>query len=105
MITGATEIFEQFILRSDLTFAENIVLNYAIITKDKWRTMSFAHNFLWRSVIQIAFKNLTQKYNIIKVYEDGSLDVKSNYTRNVVDYKIRSANWRPPKNPIDATHW
>lgn len=102
MIPWATDIIPNFVLRSDLSFAENVVLNYAIITKDKAKTIGSAMNFIARSAAQKAFISLKTKYNIISVDEFGAITVKYTFSPAMQDFKLNNRTGRPAKN---VSHW
>lgn len=86
-----------FVLRSDLTFAENVVLNYALQTKDKALTIGSAMNFIHRSAAQKAFIELSKKYGIISSDDNGVITVHSKFEKNMIPYKLRNRIGRPLK--------
>lgn len=61
----AIDILQDFTLLSDLSYSQNIVFNYASLTKDKAQTISKSMNFIARSAAQAAYKALEEKYEIL----------------------------------------
>ena len=98
MKTSHTDIIPNFVLRQDLSFTENIILNYAIVTKDKAKTIWLAMNFIARSAAQKAFASLKNKYNILTVYHDGSISIKYTFSQNLTEYTLNNRTWRPKKS-------
>lgn len=94
---AATDILDNFVIRSDLTLTEIITLNYAIKTKDKAKTISHSMNFIARSAVQKALSSLHKKYKIITIYSDWSIQINFEFNPEMYEYKIHNATWRPPK--------
>lgn len=101
MKTSHTDIIPNFVLRQDLSFTENIILNYAIVTKDKAKTIWLSMNFIARSAAQKAFASLKNKYNILTVYHDGSISIKYTFSPNLTEYTLNNRTWRPKKSLVE----
>jgi len=100
MLVGATDIIPNFILRWDLGLAENILLNYLILYKDKWVAMWYAFNFMSRSATQKALSTLTVKYAIISILPDGSVQLNREFKKHIVPIKVNNKVGRPSKLAI-----
>ena len=100
MLIGATDIIENFVLRGDLWLPENILLNYMIIYKDKAIAMWHTLNFVSRSAAHKALTNLTKKYKLVHLFEDGSLQINHTFRRYVIPVKINNKTGRPTKLAI-----
>lgn len=97
MLTWACDIIPTFILRQDLTFSENILLNYLIITEDKAKAIWMSMNFIARSAAQRALANLTTKYKMVSIDEFGKATILRRFQPNTVLIPINNRTGRPSK--------
>lgn len=97
MLLWACDIIPTFVLRQDLTFSENILLNYLIITEDKAKAIWMSMNFIARSAAQRALANLTTKYKIVDIDEFGKATILRQFQPNTIMIPINNRTWRPSK--------
>lgn len=97
----AIDVLPQFTLLSDLTYSQNIILNYAIQTKSKSQTIATAMNFLARSACQSAFRALEEKYQIITSDKHWNITINYNFQPSLHTYKVKNWIWRPRSTSQD----
>lgn len=97
MLSWACDIIPLFLLRQDLTFSENIVLNYLIITEDKAKAIGMAMNFIARSAAQRALSTLITKYKIVSIDEFGKVTILKKFKKHTVDIQLNNRTGRPSK--------
>lgn len=97
MLHWACDILPMFILKSDLTFAENILLNYLLITEDKAKAIWMSMNFVSRSAAQRALQSLTTKYKLVSIDNEGKVTQRIEFKQYTMNIHINNSTWRPKK--------
>lgn len=102
-VLWSTDIIQDFILRGDLTFGENVVLNYLIQTREKAIAISKSMNFMSRSAAQRSLTSLKDKYNIISISKDWKVTINHEFRPYMHNFEISNTTGRPKKpSPFEA---
>lgn len=84
-------------MKADLTFAENILLNYLILTEDKAKAIGMAMNFVSRSAVQRALQSLTTKYKLVSILPTGEVTQLVEFKQYTMNIHINNSTGRPKK--------
>lgn len=102
-VLWSTDIIQDFILRGDLTFWENVMLNYLIQTREKAIAISKSMNFMSRSAAQRSLTSLKDKYKIVSISKDGKVTINHEFRPYMHNFEISNTTGRPKKvNPFEA---
>lgn len=94
------DLFENFILHSELTWSEHLVYNYWLKYRTKEDAIWYARVFFSNSPVREAYDRVVNKFKLLEEsIVDGKIILMPNHTfeKNIVRKAAKDSRWRPNK--------
>ena len=102
--TLSIDVLDHFTLSSDLSFSENLIMNYARIHKTKLLTFAYSRNFMTYNTFITSYDRLTNIFHFIEEQqnendENNPFLLAKDFERSILPAKVQFWKGRPRKYP------